>query len=67
MDPITPAEASARNLRPLTTPIPECENWIVENILRDMRRGGIDAAPVQSKYGIEVWRTNNGWKEITRP
>ena len=65
-EPITPTEAEARNLRPLTTTISKREIWIAENILADMRRGGIDAAVVTVNGGSEVWRSNNGWRENTK-
>jgi len=64
--PITREQAEQRGLRPLTKPIPESENWIVTNILRDMRRGGIEAAVVAVTGGVEVWRDAMGFRETAK-
>ena len=63
MKPITTTEAEQRGLRPLINPCRESECWIVENVCSDMRRGGIDHAVVQVPGGLEVWRSNFGFKE----
>jgi hypothetical protein len=63
MKPITTTEAEARGLRPLINPCTEAENWIIENVCADMRRGGIDHALVVVPGGLEVWRSNFGFKE----
>jgi hypothetical protein len=31
-----------------------------------MRRGGIDHAIVETKHGLEVWRSNCGFKEASK-
>jgi hypothetical protein len=66
MKPITTTEAEARGLRPLINPCTEAENWIIENVCSDMRRGGIDHAIVETKHGLEVWRSNCGFKEASK-
>ena len=66
MKPITTTEAEARGLRPLINPCNAAENWILENVCSDMRRGGIDHAVVQTQYGLEVWRSNFGFREAMK-
>jgi hypothetical protein len=63
---ITTTEAEARSLRPLINPCTEAENWIVENVCADMRRGGIDHAIVETPQGLEVWRSNYGFKKASK-
>lgn len=63
MEPITIEQAIAGGLRPLTSPCSKGELWIIENVLSDMRRGGITAAVVTVPGGVEVWRASNGFKE----
>lgn len=65
---ITPKEAEARGLRPLTVGyhIPD-ERWMLDAVLADMRAGGIEHAAVKvpgfSNY-LEVWRT--GIDDLTK-
>ena len=66
MAPITTAEAEARGLRPLINPCNASENWIIENVCSDMRRGGIVHAVVAVNDGLEVWRSNCGFKESSK-
>jgi hypothetical protein len=79
---ITPTEAATRGLRPLTTTYSPSEQWMVENVVADMKRGNIDHALVTVEvYGdysaktqtrpilqrTEVWRGGtNGYKERMR-
>jgi len=58
---LTPAEAEAQGLRPLTTTCNASEIWILENVCADMRRGGIDHAVVLAPGGLEVWRSSSGF------
>jgi hypothetical protein len=66
MKPIPTAEAEARNLRPLTSGYLSNELWMLENVCADMRRGGIAHAIVETKHGLEVWRSNCGFKEASK-
>lgn len=63
MNPITSAVAEKKGLRPLAGPYSAKEDWMAENVSRDMRRGGIDHALVEVKGGAEVWRSNCGWRD----
>jgi len=64
--PITSTEAETRGLRPLINSCTEAENWIIENVCSDMRRGGIDHAVVAVNDGMEVWRSNYGFREASK-
>jgi hypothetical protein len=66
MKSITTTEAEGRNLRPLINPCNAAENWILENVCADMRRGGIDHAVVQVPGGLEVWRSTYGFREARK-
>lgn len=57
MEIITIKEARDRNLTSLTMPyrLPD-EKWMLDNVLRDMRRAAIRHAAVLTKNGCEVWR-----------
>jgi len=58
LQPITPAQALAQNLWPLSTglEIPS-EEWIAKNILADQAKAGTACAAVRVRPGqIEVWR-----------
>lgn len=57
MNYITPDEATKTGYRALTVgyELP-LEQWLLNNVLADMRRGRIDHVLVESEYGIEVWR-----------
>ena len=63
MSPLAPIEAEKKGLRPLAGPYTPGEDWMVQNVIGDMRRGGIDCALVEGKEGVEVWRMNSGWKD----
>ena len=58
---LTPPEAEASGLRPLTMPYSKVELCFAERVLADLKRGGIPAALVRVHSGIEVWRTSEGW------
>ena len=64
--PISADEAQARNLRVLGGPCGPAEVWMLENVISDMRRGGIEHAVVETKHGLEVWRSNFGFKEAKK-
>jgi hypothetical protein len=38
--------------------LPE-EQWMVNNVLNDMKHGNIDTRLVKTHEGIEVWRKSN--------
>jgi len=50
-------KATSAGYRPLTTAyhLPQ-EQWMLSNVIRDMRHAGIDFAVVQTSSGVEVWR-----------
>jgi ATP sulfurylase len=54
---MTAQEARAKGYRPLTTKYIKKEQWMLDNVLADMRRGGIDHVLVEQDGGVEVWRT----------
>jgi hypothetical protein len=53
---ITVEEATSRGYHPLTTKYTPKEKWMLDNVLADMRRGGIDHVLVAQDGGVEVWR-----------
>jgi len=59
---LKPAAAVKKGLRVLAGPYSTGEAHWAENVCRDLRRGGIDHALVESKRGVEVWRANSGWR-----
>lgn len=56
---LTPTEAKAQGLKPLTWPfkIIDGERTMRETVLADMRRGGIKHALVGTELVHEIWRT----------
>ena len=56
----TKTEAIAANYHPLTTAyhLPE-EQAMMDNVIADMERGGINATLVTVRGGKEVWRKKN--------
>lgn len=64
--PITIEQATEQGLRPLAGPYTEAEGWMIENVLLDMRRGVIDHAVVTTEHGPEVWRSNYGWRGVSK-
>ena len=54
---ISEKDAESLGYRALTTGynLPH-EQWMLENVLSDMRRGNIDAVTVETESGTEVWR-----------
>jgi hypothetical protein len=59
---ISKIEAAAKNLRPLAGPYRSTETEMMLRVIRDMRAGNIPHAVVDTSAGLEVWRSNNGWK-----
>ena len=57
MQTMTPQAAEAAGYRALTTEykIPE-EQWMMDRVLADMKRGGIDTVIVSMARGPEIWR-----------
>jgi hypothetical protein len=57
MQTITPGQARRSGYRPITTGyrLPQ-EQWMLDNVIADMRRGGIDHQLVDGEIGPEVWR-----------
>lgn len=56
-DTLDETEAKALGFAPITTPyVLPGEEWMMQNTLADMARGGIAACCVPNKYGVEVWR-----------
>lgn len=54
---VTPEVAEAEGFNPITYPIdPVNEQWILDNILKDMNAGEIPCVLVQQPKGLEVWR-----------
>ena len=49
-------EAIKNGYRPLTTAYQPKEQWMLDNVLEDMKRGNIDAVLVPDSGGLEVWR-----------
>jgi len=64
--PITRTTAEKRGLRPLAGPFSEAEEWMIESLCADLRRGGIAHAVVDNLKSFEVWRTGIGWREIKK-
>lgn len=66
MNHLTPSEAEKKGLRPLAGPYTSREDWMAQNVIGDMRRGGIEHALVEENGGVEVWRSNSGWKGVEK-
>jgi len=64
--PITRSTAEKRGLRPLAGPFSEAEEWMIESLCADLRRGGIAHAVVDNLKSLEVWRSGIGWREIKK-
>ena len=63
MKALATAAAEKKGLRPLAGPYSTQEDWMAQNVMCDMRRGGIEHAMVEVKGGFEVWRSNCGWRD----
>lgn len=60
-DILTPNEAHAKNLVPLTTGYRNDEHGMLSAVLADLRRGGIQHGVVRADDGfLEVWRDRSG-------
>ena len=60
--PITPSAAHNKGLRVLSGPYkPTTENWMIQQVIEDMDRGKIPHAVIETRDGLEVWRSNHGW------
>jgi len=57
METITKQQAKAEGYRPLTTAytLPQ-EEWMLNNIVADLRHGNINFALVAESTGVEVWK-----------
>lgn len=54
---LSEAQADAEGFKRLTYPIDmNVEQWILDNIVTDMQRGGIPCCLVVQPTGLEVWR-----------
>lgn len=54
---ITKEEALAGRYRAMTTEYKiASELWMMENVIKDMKSGGIDYAIVSMPAGLEIWR-----------
>jgi hypothetical protein len=56
--------------RPLAGPFSEAEKPMLENVIADLRRGGVDfRIMVTEDDQAEIWRASAGWRELkeTRP
>lgn len=47
--------------RALAGPYREDEQWMLDNVLADLRRGGIKYQVRYTTTGLEVWRDRIGW------
>jgi hypothetical protein len=56
---ISDKEAEAQDMRPLTRAYSKGQMWMLENVVNDLKRGGIQYALVQKDEGIEVWRAKS--------
>jgi hypothetical protein len=64
---ITPEQASERGLRVLAGPYFNCEAWMIDAVLADMRRGNIAASVIENANGQrEVWRSVSGFREVQK-
>lgn len=64
--PMSSWDAQAAGYRGLTTLYTASERWMLENVIADMERGGIDYALVGmvdrfDNYLVEVWRKGMLW------
>ena len=55
---MTPKEATDAGYEALTIHYYLKERWMLDAVLADMRRGGIEAVEVRKSQGVEVWRKN---------
>jgi hypothetical protein len=57
MKTITKQQAEAEGYRPMTTAyrLPQ-EEWMLNNVVADMRRGKINFVFVAESTGVEVWK-----------
>ena len=53
---MTPQQAKANGSRPMTNPYRPEEQWMLDNVVADMKRGNIDHCLVEVVGGVEVWR-----------
>ena len=53
------------SFRPLAGPYAEPEKWMLENVIADLRRGGIafELRPAGAEQ-VEIWRAAAGWREL---
>jgi len=59
--PMTPGEAKAEGLAPLTAPVTRAgANWILWKVAGDMASAGIKFRLVREKYGLALWRDAEG-------
>jgi len=56
--PLSPDQARARRMEPITDPYAQDELWMAHKELARLLSLGIEAALVQGAKGIEIWRTN---------
>jgi len=54
---ISPEEAIALGMGRLAAPYAKNEEWMMQNVINDMKRGNITHAIVKGKVGKEVWRS----------
>jgi hypothetical protein len=51
--------------RPLAGPYTEAEKWMLENVIADLKRGGIDFRIVGiGNQQVEIWRSTQGWLAV---
>jgi hypothetical protein len=51
--------------RPLAGPFSEAEKPMLENVIADLRRGGIDYRIVGAGDNqVEIWRSTQGWRAV---
>jgi hypothetical protein len=51
--------------RVLAGPYAESEKWMLENVIADLKRGGIDFRIVGiGNQQVEIWRSTQGWLAI---
>ena len=49
-------QATKAGFRPLTVPLYQGEEWILKNVVGDMKRGKIEYVLVDEEGGWSVWR-----------
>jgi len=51
--------------RPLAGPFSEAEKPMLQNVIADLRRGGIDFRIVGAgNQQVEIWRSTLGWRAV---